>query len=95
MAKSRSKTKSSANKVAQKPNSSGTQDAPVSEEMLQIFKESFESFDELSEDDKKSLYGDQEYLKQFWKYFETQHPDVLDYVKEKDLPLYIKALEKT
>jgi len=33
-------------------------------------------------------------LEQFWEYFQKEHPDMLDDIDKKDLPMYIKALEE-
>lgn len=91
----KSKSKLSPNRASKKTSPSQQQHAPISQDVLQVFKESFDSFDQLSADEKISLYGDAEYLQQFWKHFAFHHPDLLDRVKEKDLPIYLQALEKS
>jgi hypothetical protein len=39
------------------------------------------------------LYGKDEYLEQFWVYFKKEHPNLLDKMDKKDLPIYIQSLE--
>ncbi len=39
------------------------------------------------------LYGDTEYLDQFWAHFVQMYPNLLDKIDKKDLPIYIEALK--
>ncbi len=93
MAKPKSKSSKNIDREGKKVSESKSQKIPVSDDVLHIFQESFVGFDKLSQDEKNQRYGDAEYLQQFWKYFAEQNPDLLDRVKEKDLPHYLKQLQ--
>ena len=64
----------------------------VSDAFLDELKGAFTKFDKLPEDKRVDLYGKQEYLEQFWEYFKKEHPNLLDKMDKKDLPIYIQAL---
>jgi hypothetical protein len=53
----------------------------------------FTRFNTLPETQRTELYGSQEYLEQFWEYFKKEHPNLLDKIDKKDLPIYIQAIE--
>jgi len=49
----------------------------VASEFMHKLKDSLEDFAKISEDERNSLYGDQEFLDQFWEYFKKNKPDLL------------------
>lgn len=66
----------------------------ISDAFLDTFKSAFTSFDKLEKSEKIELYGDKEYLEQFRAFFSKKYPNLLDTIDKKDLPIYIKAIEK-
>ena len=66
----------------------------ISDSFLDELKGAFSNFNKIPEAHRLQLYGDQEYLEQFWEYFKKEHPNLLDKIDKKDLPVYIQALEK-
>lgn len=65
----------------------------ISDAFLDELKGAFTTFDKLPELKRAELYGNKEYLEQFWEYFKKEHPNLLDTIDKKDLPVYIHALE--
>lgn len=65
----------------------------ISDAFLDELKGAFTKFDKLSAIKRLELYGDKEYLEQFWEYFKQEHPNLLDKIDKKELPVYLKALE--
>ncbi|MCX6823849.1 MAG: hypothetical protein NT085_01880 [candidate division SR1 bacterium] len=70
-----------------------TQKKNISDSFLDELKGAFTNFDKLEESKRTELYGNKEYLEQFWEYFKKNHPNLLDKIEKKDLPVYIQALE--
>ncbi len=77
----------------QKTPETNTKKINVSDAFFDEFKWAFTKFDKLPELKRAELYGNQEYLEQFWEYFKKEQPNLLDKMDKKDLPLYIQALE--
>jgi hypothetical protein len=65
----------------------------ISDAFLGELKDAFTTFNKTPELKRVELYGDKEYLEQFWEYFKKEHPNLLDKIDKKDLPIYIQALE--
>ncbi|MEI8008824.1 MAG: hypothetical protein WCI00_05545 [bacterium] len=65
----------------------------ISAGFLDELKGAFTNFDKLEESERNENYGNKEYLEQFWEYFKKTHPNLLDKIDRKDLPVYIQALE--
>lgn len=66
----------------------------ISDDFLKELTWAFSNFNEKSETQRIELYGNKEYLEQFREYFKIQHPNLLDKIDQKDLPVYIQAIEK-
>jgi hypothetical protein len=60
---------------------------------LDELKGAFSNFNKIPESHRLKLYGDKAYLDQFWEHFKKEHPNLLDKIDKKDLPIYIQALE--
>ncbi len=60
---------------------------------LDELKGTFTEFNKLSEEERWEKYWDKAYLEQFWDYFTQEHPNLLDKIDKKDLPVYIQSLE--
>ena len=80
-------------KDAQKNPEIVTQKKNISDSFLDELKGAFTNFDKLEESKRTELYGNKEYLEQFWEYFKKNHPNLLDKIEKKDLPVYIQALQ--
>jgi hypothetical protein len=65
----------------------------ISDAFLHELKGAFANFDKVPESKRIELYGDKQYLEQFWEYFTKEHPNLLDKIEKKDLPTYIKSIE--
>ena len=65
----------------------------ISNDFLDKLKSAFTNFDTLDEAERIERYGNKEYLEQFREYFKENHPNLLDKIDKKDLPVYIQALE--
>jgi len=65
----------------------------VSDVFLDELQWAFANFDKLSVSKRVELFGQDEYLEQFWAYFKKEHPNLLDTIDKKDLPIYIQYLE--
>lgn len=65
----------------------------ISDVFLDELKWAFSNFNKIPESHRIQLYGNQEYMDQFWAYFTKEHPNLLDTIDKKDLPIYIHALE--
>ena len=68
----------------------------ISNAFLGELSDAFAAFDKLPDHDeltRQEMYGSKEYLEQFWKYFEKEHPSLLDKIEKKDLPIYIEAFK--
>ena len=65
----------------------------LSHDFLDELKGAFTDFDTLEEPERIERYGNKEYLEQFWEYFKENHPNLLDKIDKKDLPIYIQSLE--
>lgn len=65
----------------------------ISDAFLDELKGAFSNFNKIPESRRTELYGDKEYIEQFWAHFEKEHPNLLDKIDKKDLPVYIQALE--
>jgi len=76
-----------------KNNESDSKKSHISDSFLDELKGAFFNFNKIPEAHRIQLYGDQKYLEQFWEYFKIEHPNLLDKIDKKDLPVYIKALE--
>jgi hypothetical protein len=61
--------------------------------VLDFLKTSFSRFDTLSASKRIELYGDKEYLEQFWEHFKQQYPNLLGMIDQKDLPVYIQMIQ--
>ena len=81
-------------KDAQKNPEIVTQKKNISDSFLDELKGAFTTFDKLEESKRTELYGNKEYLEQFWEYFKKNHPNLLDKIEKKDLPVYIQALQE-
>ena len=64
----------------------------ISDNFLDELKGAFTTFDTLEESKRNEVYGNKEYLEQFWEYFKKNHPNLLDKIEKKDLPVYILSL---
>ena len=53
----------------------------------------FDNFNKLPEH-QRVKYSTGKYLEQFWEYFKQEHPNLLDKIDKKDLPVYMQAIEK-
>lgn len=71
----------------------GSKTPNVSDAFLDELKWAFTRFDKLPETKRVELYGNQEYLEQFWEYFKKEYPNILDKIDKKDLPIYIQTLQ--
>lgn len=72
---------------------SGSKKDHISDIFLDELKGAFSNFNEKSESERNESYGTKEYIEQFREYFKENHPNLLDKIDKKDLPVYIKALE--
>jgi len=73
---------------------SGSKKSNISNDFLEELKWAFDDFAKISDESKRvELYGNKEYLEQFWEYFKQERPDLLDKIDKKDLPAYVKAIE--
>ena len=77
----------------QKNAESKVKKSALSDIFLDDLKWAFNNFNKISESHRAELYGNQEFLEQFWEYFKKEHPNLLDKIDKKDLPVYIQALE--
>jgi len=53
----------------------------------------FDNFNKIPEH-QRVKYGTGKYLEQFREYFKEEHPNLLDKIDKKDLPVYMQAIEK-
>jgi hypothetical protein len=65
----------------------------ISGAFLDEIKGAFTAFNTVSQTERVKLYGDKQYLEQFWEYFKLEHPNLLDKMDKKDLPVYLEAIE--
>jgi len=65
----------------------------ISDVFLDELKGAFTNFDKFTESKRIELYGDKQYLEQFWDFFVKEYPNLLDKIEKKDLPTYIKSIE--
>ncbi len=80
-------------KDEQKKSDIDAQKKNISASFLDELKWAFTKFDTLEESERDESYGNKEYLEQFWEYFKKNHPNLLDKIDKKDLPVYIQTLE--
>jgi len=69
------------------------QKSTISDTFLDELTGTFAKFDKMPEAKRIELYGDKEYIEQFWECFKKEHPSLLDKIDKKDLPLYLQAIE--
>jgi len=67
----------------------------LSEKFLDTIKWSITDFDKISEEERTRLYGNSKFLDQFWNYFKTKHPTLLDKIDKDDLRIYFETIEKS
>jgi len=77
----------------QKTSEIDKQKSNISDLFLDEISSTFTKFDKMPEAKRIELYGDQEYIEQFWEFFKKEHPNLLDKIDKKDLPLYLEAIE--
>jgi hypothetical protein len=88
------KGKDTSSRESEKKNSSPEKDKALSDVFLNDLTGAFTSFEKVSQQKRQELYGDKEYIEQFWEYFKTNYPNLLDKIDKKDLPIYIQTLAK-
>lgn len=66
----------------------------LTDAFIKNLKGAFDEFNDISADKRAELYGDKEYLDQFWEYFKHEHPNILHKIDKEDLPVYFHILEK-
>lgn len=74
--------------------SSASPAANLPNHVLDVLKTSFTSFDKISEEERKELYGDRKFLDQFWTYFSEKNPSLLSQLNKDELPQYLDFLDK-
>ena len=67
----------------------------ISGKLDDIIKWSITDFDKISEEEKIRLYGDKEFLDQFWNYFKEKNPNLIDKIDKDDLKEYLQKIEKS
>jgi hypothetical protein len=77
-----------------KPEGNTGEKKNLSEAYLDTLKDSLNTFNALSSEERVSLYGNGKFLDQFWLYFKGQNPDLLGKLDREDLPIYLQTLEK-
>jgi len=77
----------------QKKPESESKKGNISDAFLDELTGAFAKFDKLPELKRQELYGNEKYLEQFWEYFKKEHPNLLDKIDKKDLPIYMQTIE--
>lgn len=93
MAKKKGTNPKNINRDEKKTPENNSKKNNISDVFLDELKGAFTNFDKFTESKRIELYGDKQYLEQFWDFFVKEYPNLLDKIEKKDLPTYIKSIE--